>query len=143
MAERALALLCAALWLCTQGLWLLARDGAVGAMPLTWWAAWVLGGVLLIWTVWRWRAGKPSQLVWSGQVSAGPHPGAGWTLAAPGQLRGWSDLRLHCLLDTNRYMLLRLAGPRGRVRWVWCSQTQQPSDWGAFRRAVFASGRAP
>ncbi|RFO95526.1 hypothetical protein DIC66_18045 [Rhodoferax lacus] len=60
----------------------------------------------------------------------------------------WSDAddyavtRLACVLDLQRFLLLRIDCEQGRGLWLWLQSPSMDARWLALRRAVVASGQA-
>lgn len=107
--------------------------GLLGALFAAWfaWAGWGLVRPPRGCLRWQWPAQQEvGHWCWSGGVDDRGNEGLG-------------PVSLHCVLDLQSCVLLRLQGPRGVPRWVWLEEVAAPPDWLALRRAVLAhSARA-
>jgi len=76
----------------------------------------------------RARARQPSgNLIWDGEQWMW----SGWEVQA--------NLRVHCVIDLQRWMLLRVHASAGTAIWLWLETREASARWLALRRAVFAN----
>ena len=131
----------AAAWLLAQAIWLHAHLEPWSGMPPAWWLSLVAGALLLGWSLWRLKALRAGQLIWTPTLPAAgslPRDAGSWTLIHPDWPRGLPLRQVRCAVDLNQLMILELRSVSGLGVWVWCSQARQPSEWLALRRAVHA-----
>lgn len=69
-------------------------------------------------------------------------------LAWDGELWRWSEgepepvLHLHCVVDFQRFALLRVRLESGKTIWLWAESLTVNPGWLSFRRAVFTGKTA-
>ena len=137
------------------------RAPAVGwnVGPLRWpWRLLALLGLftLLVWLAIAWQAqalgptvvGLVLLLACVGLAARGLWQQPQGLLHWDGSHWHWSEwpqhalLQLHCVLDWQRLLLLRLHGPDGAQRWLWLETPQATPQWLALRRAIVATPAA-
>ena len=132
--SRFCGVLLAALWLAGAALvgawcWQQAEPGwrqalALASLPLSAVGAWR-----------SWRAMRPGNLRWDGQV---------WLWHAAGLADGAEAepvvLRAH--LDFQRHLLISLRQSSGSVAWCWLESAQMPQRWADLSRAVYSPARS-
>jgi len=78
----------------------------------------------------------------------GLHTGSAGQLRWDGERWHWSDAddyavtRLACVLDLQRFLLLRIDCEQEPGLWLWLQSPSMDARWLALRRAVVASGQA-
>ena len=80
---------------------------------------------------------------WTGLLRACPagelrFDGHHWTITGGSALH---SARAAVALDLQSLLLVRLEGPTGAARWIWCDREALPERWPELRRALHA--RAP
>lgn len=121
------------LWVVVQATWLHSLDWTWP--PGAWWWSLVLGLVACGHALWRSQHEPQGLLQWDATVL--PQGQWRWTSAA---FRNGTPLeRVEWVLDLKTAALLRLQTAAGWPLWVWVERQQQPADWDALRRALYAS----
>lgn len=104
------------------------------------------GGLVLCggWAAWArlaWLRTPVGRLRWDAQAPAardGQPPGA-WRWFSAAFPDGAPLVGVTVMLDLQSRVLLRLADPGGRLRWVWAERGRDPLHWRGLRRALAAS----
>lgn len=107
------------------------------------------GGLLLCggWAAWArlaWLRAPVGRLRWDALAPAageGGRSAGAWRWFSVAFPDGAPLMDVSVVLDLQSRVLLRLADPGGRLRWVWAERDRDPPRWPGLRRALAAGVR--
>lgn len=97
------------------------------------WSAW------MAWAFLNWRRSPVGSLHWSSGDGQRLDEAGAWSWTDRAAVESLRLAEVECVLDLQRWVLLRVVGVDRGQHWLWVERSARASRWGDLRRALVSS----